>query len=174
MKALRNLVSRATVAMSNAAARMQALQLRLYAGEVRDSVEHFEDYGFTAHPMPGAEAIVISVGGDRSNAVAVRVTDRRYRPTDLKPGEVCIYHHEGDRIIMRNGRQVEVETLRLVVNATESTDINSTKITLNGEVDMTGAVTAQSGMSVSGLMKNNDVDIGSGHRHKDDGKGSPV
>lgn len=174
MKALRNLVSRATVAMSNAAAKMQALQLRLYAGEVRDSVEHFEDYGFTAHALPGAEAIVVSVGGDRSNSVAVRVSDRRYRPVDLQPGEVCIYHHEGDRIVLRNGRKVEVETLKLVVNATESTDINSEKITLNGEVEMTGAVKAQAGMSVNGSMENNNVDIGSGHRHKDEGRGTPV
>lgn len=174
MKVLRNLVSRATVAMSNAAAKMQALQLRLYAGEVRGSVEHFEDYGFTAHPLAGAEVIVIAVGGDRSNSVAVRVSDRRFRPVDLQPGEVCIYHHEGDRVTFRNGRQLEVETLKVVINAAESTDINSEKINLNGAVTMNGAVAANSGMSVTGSMTNNGIDIGSQHQHNDEGKGTPV
>lgn len=174
MNLLRNMVSRATVAMTNAAAKMQALQLRLYAGEVRDAVEHFENYGITVRPLNGAEAVVLSVGGDRSSSVAICVADRRYRPTDLAPGEVCIYTHEGDRITLRNGRKIEVETLTLVANAENSTTINSPSMSLNGDVAISGHLDVGAGAAVEGPLTNNGVSVGSGHTHKNDGKGTPV
>ena len=72
-RALSNVALRATVVLVNAESRMQTLQLNLRNDETKESVEHFEPYGFTSKPNSGAEAITLFFNGDRSHGVAVVV-----------------------------------------------------------------------------------------------------
>jgi len=104
------MIGRGVVKRVDDALKLQGLQLALLADEVRDDVEHFLPYGFTAHPFEGAEALVASVGGDRSHPIAVVVTDRRHRPKDLDEGEVALYTDEGLQIHMVRGGEVIVGT----------------------------------------------------------------
>lgn len=92
---VKNMLARCTVALVNAASKMQGLQIRLLAGELKDDVEHMEPYGFTSHPNPGAEGIAVFPGGDRSHGVVVVVADRRFRLQGLKPGEVALHDDQG-------------------------------------------------------------------------------
>lgn len=92
---LQNMVSRCTVALATAARKMQALQIRLTAGEVKDDVEHMEPYGYTSNPHPGAEGVAVFPGGDRSHGVVLVVADRRYRLQGLKQGEVALHDDQG-------------------------------------------------------------------------------
>lgn len=87
---LENMLSRAVVT-AVASGKLQVLQLNILAGETKDGVQHFEPAGFTSHPMADAEALVAFPDGDRTHAIAVVVTDRRYRPVDLKPGEAVLF-----------------------------------------------------------------------------------
>ncbi|HDR9100677.1 phage baseplate assembly protein V (plasmid) [Burkholderia vietnamiensis] len=139
---------RGVVSLVNSASKMQTLQTRLMAGGVKDGVEHFEPYGFTSHPMDGAEAIVGFLGGDSSHGVALVVADRRYRPLNLKPGEVAIFTSEGDSLILRNGRIAELTTGTFRVNASEKIELNSPVVEASKEVIAKGRLTAQSGMAV--------------------------
>ncbi|MGO3892466.1 MAG: phage baseplate assembly protein V [Paenalcaligenes sp.] len=108
MSKLRNFLARGVVSLVNSALKNQMLQIKLTAGEVKDSVEHFETYGLTSHPLVGAEVLTGFIGGDRSHAIALVVSDRRYRPQGLLAGEVCLYTHEGDEIRLQNGRVIKV------------------------------------------------------------------
>lgn len=72
---------------------LQVLQVNVLAGETKDGVQHFEPAGFTSHPMAGAEGLVVFPDGVRTHGVAVVVTDRRHRPTDLQPGEAALFCH---------------------------------------------------------------------------------
>ena len=83
-------IGRAVLRQADDAGGAQRLQVSLLAGETRGEVERFQDYGFSSHPIAGAEAVVVSVGGNRDNPVAVVVADRRSRPQGLAAGEVCI------------------------------------------------------------------------------------
>lgn len=98
-----NLASRGVVVMVNAALKMQGLQLRLMAGEIKDGVEHIEPYGLTAHPHPGAEAITLFFGGDRSHGVVLATPDRRFRLRNLAAGEVALYDDLGHVIKLSRG-----------------------------------------------------------------------
>lgn len=89
------MVSRCTVALVNTALKMQGLQIRLLAGEVKDSVEHMEPYGFTSAPHPGAEGVAVFPGGDRSHGVVIVAADRRYRLQGLETGEVALHDDQG-------------------------------------------------------------------------------
>lgn len=103
-RGLGNMLARGTVVMAKSTTRMQALQVKLLSGEVKDGVEHFEAYGLTAHPKGGAEHITLFLGGDRSHGVTIMVADRRHRPTGLAEGEVALYDDLGHKVhLTRNG-----------------------------------------------------------------------
>lgn len=139
-----NFLVRGTLSLVDTARKLQGLQVRLTAGEVKDSVEHFEPYGYTSHPLAGAEAVLGFVGGDRSHCLALIVADRRYRPTDLKAGEVCLFTHEGDEIRFKKGRIISVTAgSKLEVTAPEAVFNCPVKVTLNTpEVFATGDIRA--------------------------------
>lgn len=105
---LRLLVSRGVVRGVSDGAKLQELQLDLLADEVRGGVERFQQYGLTSYPLPGAEAVVVAVGGSRDHLVALAVDDRRYRSLDLAPGEVALYNNTGTRVVLRQGGVIEI------------------------------------------------------------------
>ena len=121
---LATLITRCTVALANAAGKLQALQVRMLADEVKDNVEHLEPYGFTGCPHAGAEGVVVFPGGDRSHGVVVVVADRRFRLQGLKPGEVALYTDEGAKLHFERGNK-----LTIVAGAV---DIVSDTLTHNG------------------------------------------
>lgn len=164
--ALRNVLVRGVVAVVEAGRKMQAIQLRLTAGEVKGDVEHFEPYGWTSHPHPGAEAAIAFIGGDRSHGVVLCVADRRYRHVGLEAGEVAIYTDEGDSVVLKRGRVVEIttETFRLnaqrcEMNAAEGIFLNSDLVSVSNDIRAEGDVVA-GGKSLRD------------HRHKDVQPGS--
>lgn len=67
-------------------------QIALPGSVLRSDVPLLQQYGFTSRPVPGSDVMVIFQSGDHSRGVAVATGDQRDRPTDLQPGEVCIYH----------------------------------------------------------------------------------
>lgn len=129
-RSVTNMITRAVVTGVNAAKKCQALQVELMADEPKDDVEHLEPYGFTSSPHLDAEAIALFPDGDRSHGIIIMVSDRRYRVTGLKNGEVCLYTDEGDMIKMKRGRTIEITTENYVVN-TKTYVVNTTDFTLN-------------------------------------------
>ena len=131
---LMNLLVRGTVVMTNAARKLQALQVRLTAGEVKDGLEHFEAYGFTSNPLAGAEVLTFFLGGDRSHGVVLVAADRRYRVQELKPGEVAIYTDEGDKVHFKRGRVIDIETETLNIKASVAVNIDTPTLTQSGQI----------------------------------------
>lgn len=120
-----NFLARGTVARVDATKRMQALQVNLLADETLDGIEHFEPYGLTSHPHPGAEVLALSVDGDRSHTVVIVAADRRYRIEQLEAGEVALHDDGSSSIVLRRGGIIEISAateIRLV----------SPKLTHNG------------------------------------------
>lgn len=133
-----NFLARGVVALGNSASKLQSLQLRLLAGEVKDNVEHLEPYGFTASPLAGAEALAGFIGGDRSHGVVIVVADRRFRLQGLKPGEVALYTDEGDKLHFKRGRVIDLETVTLNVKASDSVNFDTPLIKTTGRIESAG------------------------------------
>lgn len=129
-----NMLARGTLAMANAAAKMQTIQVRILSGEAKDSVEHFEPYGYTSNPHPGAEVLLQFFGGDRSHGVAIMVSDRRYRLAGLESGEVALY----DDI----GHVVRLTRAGIVIDGGghQVTIVNTPKLRVEGGIDATGDI----------------------------------
>lgn len=105
---MRMLIARAVVRLVNDAGGIQVLQVSALKGETRAQLERFQEYGFTSHPLPGAEAVVLFPGGDRAHGLVLAVDDRRYRLRALAPGEVALYTDEGDTIVFKRDRKIEI------------------------------------------------------------------
>jgi phage baseplate assembly protein V len=146
-----NMIARGVLQATDDSKGVQVLSLSLLAGERKDNVERFQNYGFTSMPTGEAEAIVIFPGGDRSAGVVVALDNRAARMTGLQLGEVAVYTEEGDSIVLGLNRQIEITTRRLVVTATETVQITAPhadgvriiapQLRVEGDVNVTGTVT---------------------------------
>jgi phage baseplate assembly protein V len=95
---VRLMISRGVISMVNDALKCQGVQIQLLADEVREDVERFQEYGYTSVPFKDAEAIYLSVGGNRTHGIVIATEDRRYRPKSLVEGDVCLYTDKGERV----------------------------------------------------------------------------
>lgn len=157
-RGLAQLVTRAVVTLVNDAAKMQTLQLSLLADETLDGAEHWQQYGFTAVPHAGAEALVVSVGGHRAHSVVIACADRRYRLTGMQNGEVAIYTDEEDKIHFKRGRVIDIETHTLNITAATAVNFDTPQINATGKVVSAGDQIA-AGISQTG-HKHGGVQVG--------------
>ncbi len=186
------MVSRAVLTLVDDETTLQAVQAKLLGGETLAALERFQQYGFTSVPLAGAEALSLSLGGNRSHTVIVSVDDRRYRLKGLEGGEVALYDDRGQRIhLTRKGATINIlGTLDATV--TEVTNLNCPQTNLTGNLFVGGnLVVAGIGsghggpMSLQGGLTNTGGDIVSDgivldtHTHSDveagsDNTGEPV
>jgi phage baseplate assembly protein V len=97
-----NMIARGVIKLVTDDTLLQTLQVDLSDDEAPDEdlhpdVPHYQQYGFTSVPQLDngtAEAIVLFIGGDRSNPVAIATGDMAYRLAGLQPGEVALYTDE--------------------------------------------------------------------------------
>ncbi len=151
---LRLMIGRSTIVLTNDNKNLQELQVTILNDDVDDSIERFQEYGFTSRPKPGAEAIILCVGGSRAHAIAVAVDDRRYRLKSLAEGEVALYTDEGDYIHFKRGRVIEVMAgAKVKITAPEVEVIASTKVTLDTPLaHVTGALQVDGPAAVTGAL----------------------
>jgi len=124
-------IGRAVLTAINDKAPVQLVQATLLDDETRDGIERFQEYGFTSVPHPKCQAVSVFIGGERGHGVVIATNDSRYRVKGLEGGEVCIYTDEGDKITLRRGNVIEVETGELIVNASSSVELNAQTATIN-------------------------------------------
>ena len=143
-----NFLVRGVLALVGVGSKMQSVQMQLTADEVKDDMEHFEPYGITSNPHPGAEGLTAFINGDRSHGVVLCISDRRFRLQALKTGEVALYTDEGDFLHFKRGREIAIETLTLSVKAATGVNFDTPLIRTTGRIEATGDVVA-AGVSTS-------------------------
>lgn len=131
----RLMVGRAIVNLVSDAGNIQTMQLQCLYDELLDKVERIQNYGFTAVPKPGAEAIVLSIGGMRDHNIVIACDDRRYRLKGLQSGEVAIYTDEGDCIILKRSRNIEMNTQTLTVKASTKVRFETPMVETTGKIE---------------------------------------
>ncbi|MEW5904214.1 MAG: phage baseplate assembly protein V [Pseudomonadota bacterium] len=138
---------------------IQLVQVKLLDGEVGDGVERMQNYGYTSVPKTGAEGLMACVSGDRNHGIVVVMDDRRFRLKNLQPGEVAMYTDEGDTIIFKRGRKIEVTAgAEIKATAPNVNVVASVKVALttplveaSGNLNVGGAITAQGDVTGGGI-----------------------
>lgn len=136
---IRNLASRSLVRLVSYAGNVRYFQIQQRGGMPMDNVEHLEPFGFTSHPLPDAEALVLAFNGNGSHSVAIVAGDQRYR-LQIDAGEVAIYNTEGDKVHIKKDRTIRVEA--------------ATKVELDTpEVHCTGKLTVAESIDAGDYVK---------------------
>jgi phage baseplate assembly protein V len=152
-------VGRCVLAAIKDGAPAQLAQVSMLAGEVRDNVERMSDYGFTSVPLPGAQGVVVFVGGERGHGVVIATGDSRYRLKDLQPGEV----------VLKRGNTVEVTTHTLVVKASTKVRFETPLVETTGQIKADGNITdtaTTNARTMKGMR-----DVYNTHTHPENGTG---
>lgn len=150
------MIGRAVIAAIADAPQAQAMQIELLADEVHDGVERFQGYGFTSHPHPGAEAIVVFPGGTRSHGIVIQVEDRRYRLKNIAPGEVALFD-DLDQIVHLKRDGIHIESLNKVTIEAPDIEVIADSVVIDSpDIGLGGA----SGAKVARV--GDDVDLGTG------------
>lgn len=163
---LLGLIGRAVVKSINAASKCQMIDVELLAGQKKAGIEHLEPYGFTSRAKAGAEAVVLFPDGDRSHAVAITVSDRRYRMKGFKTGEVAIYDDQGQSVTLTRAGIVVDGGGKVI------TFKNAPKARFEMDLDVTGQIKDlcdTSGQTMSAMRV-----VYNGHKHKENGNTTDV
>lgn len=128
---IKNIFARGVVSLVQDGLKMQGQQIILLDGEVVDNVERAQNYGFTSVPHGGAECFVAFIGSGREHGIILAVDDRRYRLQGLEDGEVALYTDEGDTLIFKRQRTIEITTKNWVVNAEDSITLTTKQYAVN-------------------------------------------
>lgn len=173
-------ISRAIVKAVDDEKKVQRMQVGLLDDEVRDSLERFQEYGFTSVPHDESEAVCVFPGGSRSHGIVIAVEDRRYRLKGLTKGEVAIYTDEGDKIHLKRGHQIEVQTSTLTVNADAAVNVNTPKATfsadveIKGKLDVVGDITSKAEITDKDGSMSETRETFNEHDHNENGDGGGV
>lgn len=139
---LRTLLRRGVVRLVKYSGKVRLLQVKVPGGSALSDLEHLEPFGFTSHPTPDAEALVLSFGGNGSHSVAVMVSDRRYRLT-IAEGEVALYNANGDNLHFKADGTAALK-------AATKVEIDSPATEISGTLTVSGATTLSSTLAVTG------------------------
>lgn len=159
------LAFRGKLTRNNSGQPIQLAQVAGLADELLQNVELMQHYGFTSNPPVGSECVVLPMGGRTGHGIVIATEHGTYRIKNLKPGEVALCSDEGDSIILKRGRVMEVTTQTLNVNAATvvniasptvninaqtAVNITSPTVTLSGNLSVGGTITAAGNISSSG------------------------
>lgn len=122
----------------------QQVDISLVAGETKNGMEYLEPYGFTGIAHAGAEGVALFLSGDRSHGIVINIADRRYRLKDLQTGEVALYTDEGDHIVLKRGRVIEVTTDTLILHAKNKVVLDTPRVETSGEITAEKSIVSQS------------------------------
>lgn len=103
------MVGRAVIEAIDDSGGLQRCKLMVLRDEVHDGVERFQNYGFTANPPDGAEAIVVSVLGHRDHMIVIALDHRGHRLVGLAKGEAAMFSEHGQTLIMKADGSVELK-----------------------------------------------------------------
>jgi len=110
---------------------MQLVKVSINDAELLELVEHLHAYGLSSNcPSDGGEVVVGCCGGNRDSAIALTVGNSKFRPKNLKVGEVVLYSKFGQTILLKEDGSIVV------------TPKAGKKLVLDCDVEVTKTLTA--------------------------------
>lgn len=131
-----------------------------------DQREYFQHYGFTSHPLKGAEIIIIREG---NHILGIASDDRRYR-LSIADGEVALYDDLDQKVhLTRSGIEAESPT-KITATAPEIDIVATTKVTMTTPLlEVSGNITAGGNITDSVRSTAADRIIYNAHTHPNGG-----
>jgi phage baseplate assembly protein V len=119
-------IGRGRITTGSDAGSVQLQQVRLGPDEIKDNIPRLAEFGLTSMPPVGSDAVLVFIGGDRSNGAIIATGHQGSRPTGLKVGETMLYSQDGKSIYMTAAGGIVVDAKGQVVTVN-----NATTVTIN-------------------------------------------
>lgn len=107
---------------------VQLAQAGGLSGEKLQASELFQHFGFTSAPPAGTQCIVLPLGGKTAHSVIVATEAGAYRIDGLKSGEVAVYNQSGAKIVLKEGKVIEIDCDELRIKAGKSIRMEAPEI----------------------------------------------
>lgn len=111
---LRGLVTRATVSTVDDTGETQTATLQGRAGAEMTEVEILQPFGFASTPPDGGLVIVLAVGGDQGDPVALPIAAPGSRMGKVPAGEAVLYGKDGSRVHVKADGSIDVISSKVV------------------------------------------------------------
>lgn len=119
-------IGRGRITTGSDAGSVQLQQVQLGPDEIKDNIPRLAEFGLTSMPPVGSDAVVVFIGGDRSNGAIIATGHQASRPKNLQAGETMLYSQDGKSIYMTVDGGIVVEAKGQVVTVN-----NATTVTIN-------------------------------------------
>jgi phage baseplate assembly protein V len=116
-------IGRGRITTGNDGGSVQMHQVRLGPDEIKDDIPRLAEFGLTSMPPVGSDAVVLFLGGDRSNGAIVATGHQASRPKGLAAGETMLYCQDGKSIYLTADGGVVVEAKGQDVTVNNATNV---------------------------------------------------
>jgi phage baseplate assembly protein V len=134
---------------------------------IHDGIPALQHFGFSSNPPAGSDVVIIHIGGDRSNGVAIASGNQQLRPTGLSPGDSGIYDSRGAFVrLTAGGLVINAQSLPVTINNASQVTINASgpialnpgpagvviegNVSISGNLTVTGDGTVTENLTVNG------------------------
>ena len=141
---LRAGVMRGLVLAVDDTGQMQRVDVQTHDGAVRAGIEVYQPFGSSAAPIAvGSVALLLAVGADVGDLVALPLLTPAGRFGGLAPGECVVYGADGSRVAIRQGGTIEVLAGETVLISAPGVTIQAPNgCTVVGDLSVQGSITA--------------------------------
>lgn len=145
--ALRGLIVRAAIRGIADGGETQAVEAETHEGVLRGGVEVLMPFGLATVPPAEAITLLLAVGGDQGDMVALPLSCPSARFGNLAAGEVVVHDAAGNRLHFRAGGLVEIHaaaSMSVKVDGTEL-KVETSGVTITGDLVVNGQVSDANG-----------------------------
>jgi phage baseplate assembly protein V len=144
---LRGAVVRGAIVTVDDQAQAQTVSAETHEGALRTGVEVMQTFGVASRPPagPGGVVLLLAVGGDQGDLVALPPSCTSVRFGRLEPGETVIYDADGNRVHLRAGGIVEVHAATRIRLVAPEVEVVAATMTLTGNLVVAGQVSDAAG-----------------------------
>ncbi|WP_332117237.1 phage baseplate assembly protein [Azorhizobium caulinodans] len=133
--ALRGLITRGVVSATNDNAESQTADVTLFADHARSKVEVLQPFGIASRPpAAGGLCLVLAVGGDQGDLVALPVGAPAMRMGNLEEGEVALYTLDGSRVHIKADGSILIASTTSVTAKVEGNTLEVTPDFVRGRM----------------------------------------
>lgn len=162
-RSVRMMMTRCTIALSDASREIQSVQVKGLKGEVLGGAQYPQHYGFRSVPLPGASGFIGALFGSRNQSFLLGTTDARFNPKGLKPGEVCIFDNRGQLVYLRE-TGIEIISPLAVTVTTPLLTVDAAQARFTGDIQLDGNLHADQSIVADEEVSVGDISL-TGHHH---------